>query len=182
VRHAIISVASIDSVDVEKAIVQLPRGEKGAAVIESIGTARKILDSLEDVYKRLLKAEPDAVDGWHLRDPAERRTISDYTQAFQRLQSAFIITDDAGKPTEESRFTREDFLSCMTLWVGKLEEKWAQLAGEKLGRKDERAGKKFAALMDGLITISLDEPVLAPLSKKEKERRAKLKEIADVSV
>jgi hypothetical protein len=132
-------------------LAELPLGEKGSKVIEDIRSVRAILDQMEACYKQLLIEDPNCLAEHYLHDGRLMPSLIDIAQARKRLHGAGLTDGEIDE--------------CATFWPGKLKEKF-------IAKNPRKAGEKqFCDLLDGLIEECRGEPYIAPLSKKERERR-----------
>lgn len=118
-------------------------GAQCAAFCAGRAAAQKWLDDATQTVKDLLKANPEAVPGWELKAGKTRTKVVDPTG----LHGRFL--ELGGKP--------EDFLKCIEVVKGRLEEQMRSLTKTK--------GKELKAqvdkMLEGLTESKQDEPSLA---------------------
>jgi Protein of unknown function (DUF2800) len=136
---------------IEEGEYQIPLGEKGAAILENIKTAKDILKALEENYKARLALEPDAIPGWRLKEGKKMRVISEPQKAFSSAKKYW--------------FSDEDFWACCDVVIGRLEEKLgivARVKGQKLT-------SEFNAAFGELVTYKQYGPELEKIRRKKGE-------------
>jgi Protein of unknown function (DUF2800) len=143
----------------EQAIIELPRGEAGSQLWERIKVAKKLLEGLEWAYTRILEVEPDALPGYVLPERGKARRRVPYPKALKAALGEYLSEDEVD--------------GCADYRLSKIQE----LIGLKHRIQDP---KELAGLLKRLtqdvITITYDEPFIRPLTKKERETAAKIKE------
>jgi Protein of unknown function (DUF2800) len=135
---------------IEQGEYQIPLGEKGAAILENIKTARGILKALEEQYKAILGQDPEAIPGWRLKDGKKVREILDPGKAFARAKQFW--------------FSDQDFWDCCDVAIGRLEAKLGEVA--KVSRGLDR---KFNEAFGELVTYKQYGPELDKIRKKKGE-------------
>lgn len=134
----------------------LPIGTEGARMLDSIETAETTLKALKASYKALITQEPDAVPGWYLREGNTVREITDVLEAAKIAETTIGLTS-------------EEFLKCVRLNVGTLEEFVARLFPPKTGKEE------FNKIFGSIITWKQNAPILS----RESARKGRHKEIAN---
>ncbi|MBC8145965.1 MAG: DUF2800 domain-containing protein [bacterium] len=97
-------------------------GAELARLLPKLDLAEKVIREVRRQAKEILERNPDAIDGYRLREGAERRGIRDVEEAFRRL--AHILT-----PVQ--------FASSCSLQLGRLEEVVRDATGESAERARE---------------------------------------------
>ena len=137
-------------------VMELPRGDRGVQLWERIKVAKKLLETLEKTYTKILEAEPGALPGYVL--PAEGR------------ERRFVPHPDKLKAALAEYLTSEEIDGCASFHLEKLQE--------VLGLKHHLAGKEleklFAKLTRDAVAIGHDAPFIRPLTKKEREQTINL--------
>lgn len=140
--------------DVAKAVADgfftLPVGESGAKLLDAAKVAKKYLEKVEECYKAILAADPEAVPGWHLRDGAKVRVINDIDAAAQ-IAPEFM--------------SREEFYSTVTVNVGDLQELCASESGLRGRALEDLFNQRFARV----IRYKQNAPSLVRDKPKRKE-------------
>jgi hypothetical protein len=137
-------------------VLELPRGERGVVLWERIKVAKKLLETLEKTYTKIMEADPDALPGYVL--PAEG--YADWRALHpQKLKAALA-----------EFLTPEEIDGCATYNLGKIQE--------VLGLKHHVSGKdlerKFDKLTKDVLTLLHDRPFIRRVTKKEREIASKL--------
>jgi hypothetical protein len=137
-------------------ILELPRGERGVQLWERIKVAKKLLETLEKTYTKILESEPGALPGYILPAEGRERRSVPYPQKLKAALSQYL--------------TPEEVDGCASFHLEKLQE--------VLGLKHHLVGKElektFDKLVAGAITIGHDAPFIRPTTRREKEANAKL--------
>jgi hypothetical protein len=142
------------------AIVELPRGDLGVRLWERIKLAKKLLETLEATYTKIMESEPGALPGFVLPEIGkERRRV---------VQPALL------KERFAQYLTPADLDGCAEYSLPKIEE----LIGIKHNLQGKALAKTFAPLFEdchksGAVTITNDRPFIRPLTKREKEEMKK---------
>lgn len=110
-------------------------------------TAYKWLELGKEEAKRRLKADPESIPGFFLREGRKVRHVVKPNELYARF--------------EKLGGTREDFMNCVEITLGRLENELRNLTNAK-GKALEKA---MEAVLAGLIAIEESEPSIA--KKKE---------------
>jgi hypothetical protein len=97
-------------------------GEELAELLPKLDIVEKVIREIRRQAKDLLERQPDAIDGYRLREGAERRSVRDVEEAFRRLADVM---------------TPEQFASCCNVQIGRLEEMLRAVTGETMSRSKE---------------------------------------------
>lgn len=123
--------------------------EQRATVADHIPRLRKLLDDSEDYLKGLLKADPEAVPGFHLKDGKFREHITDPQELFNR----FLALDG----------NLEQFMQCVKITKGGLEDQVRAVT--KLKGKELKS--QLDTLLAGITEKKQDQPSLAKRKDKK---------------
>lgn len=144
-------VQSIPKFNAEIAIKELPRGEAGTVLWEKLKVAKKLIESLEEAYIRILEDIPDALPGYILPAQGKERRMVPYPAKLKAALSDYL--------------SAEEIDGCATYWVSKIEE--------ILGLKHKIEGKElktlFAKLTKDVVEVLHDRPFIRALTKRERE-------------
>jgi hypothetical protein len=155
-REALDYVESVPNPLMQDVIFELPRGERGVQLWERIKVAKKLLETLEKTYTKILESEPGALPGYVLPAEGRERRLVPYPQKLKAALSQYL--------------TPEEVDGCASFHLEKLQE--------VLGLKHHLVGKElektFDKLVAGAITIGHDAPFIRPTTRREKEANAKL--------
>lgn len=122
--------------------------EQRSAVADHIPRLRKLLDDSEDYLKDLLKADPEAVPGFQLKDGIFRESITDPQELFNR----FLAMDG----------NLEQFMACVKITKGDLEDQVRAVSKTK--------GKELKAKMEALLAGITEKKQNAPSLSKVKDK------------
>lgn len=117
-------------------------GEDCAAFCNGLSTVLKFCDDGKEFIKAKLEADPSSVPGWTLKPGANRETIKDPQEVFNR----FVKLGG----------TVEQFMLCVAVAKGKLKEALAVVTGGK-GKALDGAVK---TVTEGLVEVSQTAPSL----------------------
>lgn len=112
----------------------LPLGPRGAMLLARIRTARPLLDIFESTYKAALAEDPAAIPNWRLRDGKNVRRIIDI--------------EGAWKLAEQRGISLADFLGCVEVAVGRLEELFATTTEAKAKTLSKEFNDFFAPAIE----------------------------------
>jgi hypothetical protein len=132
---------------IEAGEFQLPLGERGARLLEEIKTVKALIRSLEQAYKDELKANPNSLPGWQLKDGKRPRHIDDLERALEVWMT--------------NRLAMGDFLGACELAIGKLEER----LGTATGLSGKRLTQRLNELFGELISVRQNAPELVRTNK-----------------
>jgi hypothetical protein len=111
----------------------LPLGPRGAMLLARIKTAKPLLEIFESAYKAALAEDANAIPNWRLRDGKNVRRIID-------IEGAWAVAQRHG-------ITLADFLACVEVSVGKLEE----IFGQHTASKGKALDNEFNAVFEEAI-------------------------------
>lgn len=97
-------------------------GEELARILPKLDVAEKVIREIRRIAKEILEHDPSAIEGYRLREGAERRSIRDALLAYQRMSQLL---------------TPEQFASCCNVQVARLEEIVRELRDETAARARE---------------------------------------------
>jgi hypothetical protein len=119
----------------KRAPVVLPAlgGEELSTLLPKLELAEKVIREIRRQAKDLLDRDPDAIEGYRLREGAERRNVRDVEEAFRRLSDLL---------------TPEQFAACCNVQIGRLEEMVRAVTGETTARSRE--------ILDELLGDTID--------------------------
>jgi hypothetical protein len=100
-----------------KLVVPTLTGEQLSELLPKLEIAEKVIREIKRQAKDLLEEQPDAIEGYQLKQGAERRTIANAQEAYARLSSLL---------------TPEQFAACCSVQIGKLEELLREALGESM--------------------------------------------------
>lgn len=151
-QEAINYAQTIRQMDPKQAIIELPRGEAGTRMWERLKVAKRLVESLEAAYTKIMESEPDALPGYVLPERGIPRRKVPFPA---KLKDALV-----------EYLTPEEIDGCADFRLGKLEE----LLGIKHGISDKKHLKTlFKSLTKDVLTIVYDVPFIRALTKKERE-------------
>jgi hypothetical protein len=157
-RQAIDYVQSLPALNPEKAIVELPRGEPGVQLWERIKVAKKLIETLEKSYTRILEDEPDALPGYLLPKEGRERRYVPYPDKFKAALGAYLNPDEID--------------GAATFHLTKIQE----IFGLKHHLEGKELEQLFTKLTKEVVSVRYDEPFIRPLRKREREAAAQSKE------
>jgi hypothetical protein len=141
---------------IEKAIIELPRGEPGVKLWQRIKLAKKVIETLEATYTRILEAEPSALPGYVLPVEGKERRSVPYPAKLKAALAEYL--------------TPEEIDGAASFHLTKIEE--------VLGLKHHLAGKDLERLFEKLtknaVAIGHDASFIRPQTKREREEASKL--------
>jgi hypothetical protein len=141
---------------IERAILDLPRGEPGVALWEKLKLAKKVIETLEKTYTAILQSEPGALPGYVLPAEGKERRVVPYPRKLKDALAQYLTDDEID--------------GAASFHLTKIQE--------VLGLKHHIEGKELEKLFDKLtsnaITIGHDAPWIRPMTKKEREQASKL--------
>lgn len=97
-------------------------GEELAGLLPKLEIVEKVIREIRRQSKDLLDRDPEAIEGYRLREGAERRSIRDVQEAFRRLADVL---------------TPEQFAAACNVQIGRLEEVVREATGETAARARE---------------------------------------------
>ena len=110
-------------------------------VLDACDLAEKVIESCRSRAKHLLEEDPLCIPGWHLKEGAKRRTITNPRGAFQAVSDTIAT---------------EDFMNCVSIKVAELERAFVKARGATA-----QAGKaEFNARLDGAMEVKASAPSL----------------------
>jgi hypothetical protein len=112
----------------------LPLGPRGAMLLARIRTAKPLLEIFESAYKAALAEDPGAIPNWRLRDGKNVRRIAD-------IEAAWALAQKRG-------ITLADFLECVEVSVGELEEIFGRTTAAKGKALHEEFNEFFGAAIE----------------------------------
>lgn len=122
--------------------------EQRSVVADHIPRLRKLLDDSEDYLKSLLKADPEAVPGFQLKDGQFRESITDPQELFNR----FLAMDG----------NLEQFMACVKITKGELEDQVRAVTKTK----GKELKSKLESLLVGITEKKQNAPSLAKIKDK----------------
>jgi Protein of unknown function (DUF2800) len=149
--EAMAYIETIPNPDIGTIIKELPRGQAGVVLWEKIKLAKKLLETLEQTYERILADEPDALPGYILPKKGRGRRIVPDPAAFKQSLAAYL--------------SGEELDQCATYHVAKVEE----LLALKDKLKPGAAHKLIAQLTKDTVLVIHDAPFIRPITKRERE-------------
>ena len=142
---------TVPNLSVEKAIVELPRGEDGTRLWEKIKLAKKILADLETAYTRIMEEQGDSLPGYILPAQGHERRIVPYPTKLKEALAEYLSGDEVD--------------GCAQFFLTKIKE--------LLGLKYKINGKELDSLFNKLtrdaVSVAHDAPFIRPMTKKERE-------------
>lgn len=123
--------------------------EQRSAVADHIPRLRKLLDDSEDYLKSLLKADPESVPGFQLKDGIFRESITDPQELFNR----FLGMDG----------TLDQFMQCVKITKKDLEDQVRAVAKLK--------GRELKTRMDTLLAGITEKKQNSPSLARVKENK-----------
>ena len=148
-REARLYIQTIPDPNVGSIIEELPRGELGTVLWEKIKVAKKLLQTLEETYERILEDEPEALPGYVLPKQGKARRIVPYPAKLKTALAAYLSS--------------EEIDGCAEFYLGKLENLF------RIKLKLAPDDKTFSELVKDAVSIIYDKPFIRPLSKKERK-------------
>jgi len=156
-REALAYINSFPSPRPENLISELPRGDAGTQLWEKIKVAKKLLETLEQTYTRILEDEPSALPGYILPRQGRPRRIVPFPAKLKEALSKYLTGDEVD--------------GCANFNLTKIEE----LIGIKHRVLDKAELKQlFAALTKDVLSVIHDTPFIRPMTKREREMLAKV--------
>lgn len=156
-REALDYIQTIPNPQIEKAVVELPRGERGVELWEKIQLAKKLLGTLEETYERILEDEPQALPGYILPAQGRERRLVPYPARLKAALAQYLTPDEID--------------GCAEYYLGKIEE----LLGIKHRIGDKKQLKSlFTATIRDAVTITHDKPFIRKLTKRERDTAGKI--------
>lgn len=156
-REALAYVESIPSPRPENLIRELPRGDAGTALWEKIKVAKKLIETIEETYTRILEDEPTALPGFILPEKGRPRRRVIYPEKLKTALAQYL--------------TSEELDGCADYRIAKVEE----LLGLKHKIEDKKElARLFKELTSDAIEIVYDAPFIRALTKREREMLAKV--------
>lgn len=118
-----------------KGAVVLPTlsGQELSELLPKLDLVEKVIREIRRQAKETLERDPAAIEGYRLREGAERRNVRDVEEAFRRLSTIL---------------TPEQFAACCNLQIGRLEEMLRAVTGETQARSKE--------ILDELLGETID--------------------------
>lgn len=130
---------------VVKAATLAVEGVPSPELVEAALRARKAVAAILEAAKTALKANPNAIPGFGLEDNAPNRPITSPQTCWARASTLGL--------------TLEQFLGCVKIGKGDLEETLKEVIRAKTGKKRvEGWGGIWAKLLDGITTEEAKEP------------------------
>jgi hypothetical protein len=97
-------------------------GAELAELLPKLELAEKVIREIRRQAREVLDRDPNAIDGYRLREGAERRSVRDVVEAYRRLSDVL---------------TPEQFAACCSVQIGRLEEMFREVTGETAARSKE---------------------------------------------
>lgn len=131
----------------ERSIVGVPidhwSAEQCAVFCAGRAAAQRWLEDAEEAMKARLKASPDAIPGWCLKDGKNRRLVNNPSELFNRFRA--------------TGGNQDQFLKAIKVVV----EDFKESLKEVTGLKGKPLDIKVNALLEGIVDVRQDKPSLA---------------------
>lgn len=160
-REALDYIQTIPNPEAGNGIIELPRGEAGTQLWEKIKLAKKLLETLEQTYTKILEDEPGALPGFIL--PKEGREVR-YVADPQKFKAALA-----------EYLTAEQIDGCADYRLTRISE----MIGMKLNIAGKDLERLFDQLTKNVIGTRRDRPFIRPLTKREREEMKAKAEITE---
>ena len=108
-------------------------GSELAELLPKLDLADRVIREIRRQAKELLDRRPDAIEGYRLREGAERRAIRDVEEAYRRLSTIL---------------TPEQFAACCNVQIGRLEDVVREVTGETAARAREIVDEVLGETID----------------------------------